>query len=462
MTLTKQPEAAAPDQRAETESNTREDSSVRLNEEQFRTLADSIPQLTWMADADGSIFWYNQRWYDYTGATFEDMEGWGWQSVHDPEILPRVMEEWQASILTGHQFEMKFPLRGREGSFRWFLTRITPLCDGEGRVVRWFGTNTDIEEQRRAEEALVRANAEMETRVAERTAELSRAVRLLEEQIAERRRAEEDLQKEREFLSALLDNLAEGIVACDAAGVLTLFNRATREFHGLPEEQLPAAEWAEHYDLYQPDGQTRMETADVPLFRALEGQHVRDAEMVIAPKGGAARTLLANGQPIIGRDGRKLGAVVAMHDITERKRAEEERARLVLDRTIREQMFEELSAPLVPVWKDVLVMPLIGSLDTERMERATTAALQEVTRTRARACIIDITGARIIDSHAVARLSNLVSALKLIGAEALVTGVGAHAAHSIVTLGLDLQGMRTHRTLAEALAAIIKTTSNKS
>ena len=184
--------------------------------------------------------------------------------------------------------------------------------------------------------------------------------------------------------------------------------------------------------------------------------------MVIAPKGGAARTLLANGQPIIGRDGRKLGAVVAMHDITERKRAEAERARLVLDRTIREQMFEEMSAPLVPVWKDVLVMPLIGSLDTERMERATTAALQEVTRSRARACIIDITGARIIDSHAVARLSNLVSALKLIGAEPLVTGVGAHAAHSIVTLGLDLQGMRTHRTLAEALAAIIKTPSNKS
>ena len=315
-------------------------------------------------------------------------------------------------------------------------------------------------ERKHAEEELLRARDEMEMKVVARTAELSRANTILEEQIAERRRAEDELQKEREFLSALLDNLAEGIVACNAEGVLTLFNRATREFHGLPEEQLPAERWAERYDLYQADGQTRMETADIPLFRALAGQHVRDVEMMIAPKGGAARTLLANGQPILDKDGRKLGAVVAMHDITERKHAEEERARFVLDRAMREQMLEELSTPLVPVWKDVLVLPIIGSLDTERMERATDAALREVTRTCARACIIDITGARIIDSHAVAQLSNLVSALKLIGAEALVTGIGAHAAHSLVTLGLDLQGMRTHRTLAEALAAIIKTTPN--
>lgn len=182
-------------------------------------------------------------------------------------------------------------------------------------------------ERKHAEEELLRARDEMEMKVVARTAELSRANAILEEQIAERRRAEDELQKEREFLSALLDNLAEGIVACDAEGVLTLFNRATREFHGLPEEQLPAERWAEHYDLYQADGQTRMKTADIPLFRALAGQHVRDVEMVIAPKRGAAHTVLANGQPIIDREGRRLGAVVAMHDITERKHSEEERAR---------------------------------------------------------------------------------------------------------------------------------------
>ena len=89
------------------------------------------------------------------------------------------------------------------------------------------------------------------------------------------------------------------------------------------------------------------------------------------------------------------------------------------------------------------------------MERATKAALQEVTRTGARSLIIDITGARIADSRAVASLSNLVTALKLVGADAAVTGVGAQAARSLVGLGLDLQGMRTHRTLAQALAAYL-------
>lgn len=135
-----------------------------------------------------------------------------------------------------------------------------------------------------------------------------------------------------------------------------------------------------------------------------------------------------------------------------RKRMEEQ---LVLLSDERERMLEEVSTPVVPVLPGVLVLPLIGSLDTLRMERATTAALGEVTRTGARVCIIDITGARIIDSHAVANLGNLVSALRLVGAEAIVTGIGAHAAQSLVGLGLDLQGMRTHRTLAQALAALI-------
>lgn len=122
----------------------------------------------------------------------------------------------------------------------------------------------------------------------------------------------------------------------------------------------------------------------------------------------------------------------------------------------RGRMIEEVSTPVVPVWRGVLILPIIGSLDTERMQRATEAALREVMRTSAHSCIIDITGARIVDSHAVANLSNLVSALKLIGAEAIVTGVTAHAAHTLVGLGVDFTGMKTRRTVAEALAGIIK------
>jgi GAF domain-containing protein/anti-anti-sigma regulatory factor len=122
----------------------------------------------------------------------------------------------------------------------------------------------------------------------------------------------------------------------------------------------------------------------------------------------------------------------------------------------RGRMIEEVSTPVVPVWRGVLILPIIGSLDTERMQRATETAMREVMRTNAHSCIIDITGARIVDSHAVSNLGNLVSALKLIGAEAVVTGVTAHAAHTLVGLGVDFTGMKTRRTLAEALADIIK------
>ncbi|WP_169405687.1 PAS domain S-box protein [Deinococcus apachensis] len=138
----------------------------------------------------------------------------------------------------------------------------------------------------------------------------------------ERADALRELQRERTFLSALLDSLSEGIVACDASGHLTLFNRATRELHGLPETPLPPEGWAEHYDLYRADGETRLPTAETPLYRAFQGEHIRDAEMVIRPRQGEARTVLSVGSPIIAAGGERLGAVAAMRDVTERYRAE--------------------------------------------------------------------------------------------------------------------------------------------
>ncbi|MEJ7812306.1 MAG: PAS domain S-box protein [Gemmatimonadaceae bacterium] len=124
--------------------------SLRASEAQLRTLADAIPTLAWTARADGYIDWYNARWYEYTGTSPADMAGWGWQSVHDPEVLPAVLERWRSSIASGRPFEMTFPLRGADGRFRSFLTRVVPARDAEGRIARWFGTNTDIEAERTA------------------------------------------------------------------------------------------------------------------------------------------------------------------------------------------------------------------------------------------------------------------------------------------------------------------------
>jgi PAS domain S-box-containing protein len=128
-------------------------SALMESEERFHLMANSIPQLAWMAGADGHIFWYNQRWYDYTGKTKEEMETWGWKSVHDPEVLPRVLAKWSGAIARSEPLEMEFPLRSADGQFRMFLTRVMPLKDGEGRVTRWFGTSTDISELKRSQSA---------------------------------------------------------------------------------------------------------------------------------------------------------------------------------------------------------------------------------------------------------------------------------------------------------------------
>ena len=120
--------------------------ALRASEAQFRLLADSIPQLAWMADGEGSLFWYNQRWYDFTGTTLEQVRGWGWDRVHHPDHVKRVAELVSQHWKSGEPWEDTFPLRGKDGKYRMFLSRAMPLKDGSQKVVKWFGTNTDIGE----------------------------------------------------------------------------------------------------------------------------------------------------------------------------------------------------------------------------------------------------------------------------------------------------------------------------
>lgn len=141
----------------------RAEEALRESEERFRGLADNIAQLAWIADATGWIFWYNRRWFDYTGTTLEEMQGWGWKKVHHPEHVDRVVEKFARYVKTGEAWEDTFPLRGKDGRYRWFLSRAVPVRNEAGKVTRWFGTNTDVTEQRKAEETLRKRQAEIET-----------------------------------------------------------------------------------------------------------------------------------------------------------------------------------------------------------------------------------------------------------------------------------------------------------
>jgi PAS domain S-box-containing protein len=219
------------------------DEKLRRSEEELRTLANSIPQLAWMANPDGHIFWYNQGWYEYTGTSLEQIQGWGWKRVHDPNVYPRVFEKWTESIRTGSPFEMEFPLRGADGVFRWFLTRVSPFRDAQGKITRWFGTNTNIDEQRQLLRSLSEARDHLEIGVQERTAELQAAnvslrdlsARLLKVQDDERRRLARELHDSvGQIMAALSMNLA--VVQSQAHKLDALGARAVQENAALVQQ----------------------------------------------------------------------------------------------------------------------------------------------------------------------------------------------------------------------------------
>jgi PAS domain S-box-containing protein len=276
--------------------------NLRGSEVQFHTMLNGIPQLAWMAEADGHISWYNKRWYEFTGTSAEQMEGWGWQSVHDPELLPKVLERWKASIADGADFEMEFPLRAADGSFGMFLTRVVPLKDANGHVLRWFGTNTDISERARAEQ---------------RQAELGRELSRKAGQLALSREA---LEEQTVIFKLVLDSMGEGLIAADQDGHFLIFNNAAHELMGRGPEDLPTEQWTPHYQVFLTDGITPYPPDQLPLVRALRGESVQLELIVQQPQTLLERSLEVTARPLRDARGNLCGGVAVLRDITERNR----------------------------------------------------------------------------------------------------------------------------------------------
>jgi len=272
----------------------RAEEALRESEEQFQGMANGMPQLACIADADGSIVWYNQRWYQFTGTTFEQMQGWGWQTVPDPDFLPIVMEKWKRAIAAGAPFQMEFPLRGADGIFRAFLTRVVPLKNSAGQVVRWFGTNTDISERKQAEEQLA----------------------LQAEQLSHSRQA---LEEQSFMLQSVLDSMVEGLVAANEQGQFILWNPAAEKLLGLGATDLPPTEWSAHYGVYYPDKVTLIPPGQTPLERAIQGEVVQAEIFLRNPLFDREVWLEINSSPLRGKDGTSRGGVAAFRDISQRK-----------------------------------------------------------------------------------------------------------------------------------------------
>ena len=278
--------------------------ALRESEERFQTMANGIQQLAWMADADGSIFWYNQRWYDYTGTTLEETKEWTWEKIHDPAFLPIVLDRWKEAIATGTPFDMEFPLRGADGSFHMFLTRVMPVRNSAGRVVRWLGTNTDISERKQAEEKLAQSAVELARRAEDLV--LSRG----------------DLEAQTSMLKLVLESMGEGLIAADRKGHFLLWNDAANKLMGRGAIDLPTEQWTPHYKVFLADGITPCPPDRLPLVRALCGESVKVELVVQPPEPEPGRFIEVTARPINDARGNLRGGVAVLRDITEQKRSE--------------------------------------------------------------------------------------------------------------------------------------------
>ncbi len=257
---------------------------VTDREQQYQTLADSGQALVWLAGTDQLCHYFNKTWLKFTGRSLEQEKGNGWAEGVHPDDLQRCLDIYSRSFEKREKFSMDYRLRRADGEYRWLQDDGSPCYDSSGEFVGYIGFCLDVTEGKELELELARNN---------------------------------------EYMSAILDCLSDGVVACDKDGTLSLFNRSTREFHGLPEQPLPPDQWADYYDIFEKDGITRMKTENIPLFRALQGQEVNNQEIVVVSKGATPLTLLATGRQLVSNCGEKLGAVVSLHDVTMVKALEE-------------------------------------------------------------------------------------------------------------------------------------------
>jgi PAS domain S-box-containing protein len=290
------------------------EAALRASEQQFQLLADNIPHLAWMINETSESLWFNRGWYDYTGATWEEMQGRGWTRVIHSEDVAR-LEAHMRPDTRGEPpgwWEETVPLRGKDGVDRWFLIRAAPLHDGD--LTRWFGACTDIEEQRHTQEALVAANAA-----------LHRA-----NEIAEARAHE---------LGLISDTLTDMVTLLGPAGEIVRTNPAC--YRLLQIEDSP--QWqAAFVRASVAERNLLMRSADLngqplsaeawPATRLLGGETLigpTAVEARITGLAGRERVVSVSGVPLRDAQGHVYGALEMLHDITDRFEREQERARML-------------------------------------------------------------------------------------------------------------------------------------
>src|ERR1700731_3968071 len=286
---------------------------LRQEAARLQTVIDTVPSFLWTSLPDGSKEYLNKRWYEYTGLSLEEGKGWGWKVVVHPDDLDQLIHEWLALVEARKPGELEIRIRRYDGEYRWFLIRIVPQFDAEGNVVRWFGSNTDIEDRKRAEKKL--------------------------------------LEEERE-LRRITDAIPQTIVVLDSKGHPLYANQAMLDHTGLTMQDVLISDFRAR--IYHPEDLERVrEERKAGLARGLPFE----IEQRVRRKDGQYRWLLLRYNPFHDEEGCLVRWYVTGTDIDDRKRAEDrtrnENVALRED-IVRSSMFEEIVGSSEPL-RHVLV-----------------------------------------------------------------------------------------------------------
>jgi PAS domain S-box-containing protein len=251
---------------------------IQRSEDQLRLIIDTIPALAWSTAADGSLEFVNQRWREYAGLSIEQVHGWGWKIAIHPDDLEQLVAAWSAAIACGAPSESEARLRRFDGAYRWFLFRTVPLRDSDGQITKWYGTNTDIEDRKLAEEAL---------------RESERSLRLI------------------------VDTIPALVWCALPDGKLESVNQRIVDYLGVPVSDLVEHGWA---DFLHPDD---VEPTLRSWFHAVANETRHEVEYRMRCADGAYRWFHVLGQPLLNEEGRIVRWYGLLSDIEDRKHAME-------------------------------------------------------------------------------------------------------------------------------------------
>ncbi len=281
----------------------RAEEGLRASEANIRRVIDTIPTLSWCNLPDGSNEFLSKSWHDYTGLSPEEAHGWGWSAAFHPDDLPPLMEKWQKMLVSGESDEIEARLRRHDGVYRWFLIRAHAFRDDSGKIVRWYGTSTDIEDRKRGEKAL---------------------------------------QDREQSLRLILDGIAGLVAIMSATGEVEAVNRQVLDYFGQSIKQVEG--WSTSNAVHPQD----LPGVLSAWRRSVETISPYDIDHRLRRADGVYRWFHARGLPLLDEEGNVARWYVLLTDIDDRRRAEEElrNAQTELVRVMRAMTMGQLTASI--------------------------------------------------------------------------------------------------------------------